>query len=51
MALEQDASSRLENLYVSCGKKGYASCSLQCRPHLLLVEFENLVQSFFRNEN
>ena len=28
-----------------------ASCSLQCCPHLLSVKFENLVHSFFRNEN
>ena len=28
-----------------------ASCSLQCRPELLLVEFENLVHSIFGNIN
>ena len=28
-----------------------ASRSLQCRPHLLSVKFENLVHRFFRNEN
>ena len=28
-----------------------ASRSLQCRPHLLSVKFENLVHSIFRNEN
>ena len=28
-----------------------ASRSLQCRPHLLSLKFENLVHRFFRNEN
>ena len=30
---------------------GHFSFTVQCRPHLLLVKFENLVHSFFRNEN
>ena len=70
MALEQDVSSRSENLkeastlstlhgIANCAKNGTTrkivsptdvSVSLQCRPQLLLVKFENLVRSISRNE-
>ena len=58
MLVEANSLSALHGI-ANCVKNGTrkivssnrASCSLQCRQHLRLVKFENLVHRLFRNKN